>query len=241
MKESKLSKRLLFLSFLHGMICASILYTGIQMTRENHVFNWLRDNIKLRTVASSNVDSLLVTATELTSSIMETRNVVAGGAGAWGNPSEVLARVVQSFGYPVRIAQVKAGGRFGGYSVVEADNGRKWVAMDPIYGLVYKTRNNELASVDELIKDWSYFRGQFPAQFGYGYRYEDVRYTNWEKIPVLLPAVKFMLKIAIGKKATDAICLRTIFLQRNKIYLILFIILECIALFTTIRIRLRNP
>lgn len=49
------------------------------------------------------------------------------------------------------------------------------------------------------------------------YRYAGWRYTNWEKIPYIMPAVKWLLDQALGQ-AADKISIRAHVLNRYRVY-----------------------
>ncbi|HEY8895207.1 MAG TPA: hypothetical protein VIM79_10355, partial [Niastella sp.] len=41
-----------------------------------------------------------------------------------------------------------------------------------------------------------------------------VRYTNWDKVPVVLPLVKNVLSVFMGKESTETLSIRTFFLRK---------------------------
>jgi hypothetical protein len=68
-----------------------------------------------------------------------------------------------------------------------------------------------------------------PAGYDTAYHYEDVRYSNWTKVPVIFPAIKKILDLTLGKPQADVISVRTYFLKMYdicfNITLALFIII----------------
>ena len=66
----------------------------------------------------------------------------------------------------------------------------------------------------------TYYKPQLPAGYDMNYRYEDVRYSNWTKIPVVMPSIKKILDLTIGKTEADTISLRTYFLRKYNICLL---------------------
>ncbi|HVW62746.1 MAG TPA: hypothetical protein VHC48_21995, partial [Puia sp.] len=66
-------------------------------------------------------------------------------------------------------------------------------------------------------------------------RYEDVRYSNWTKIPVLFPAVKGLLNMIIGKAKADTISVRTWFLKVYDIYFYVIVFLYIPLFLFTLR------
>ncbi len=148
--------------------------------------------------------------------------------GACGSFSMVLARILQGYKFPVRIAQMKANGVFGSHIVVEALTDHGWIVLDPLYNIYFKNPSHQLASFNDVKENWNYYKSQLPPGYDMNYQYEDVRYSNWTKIPVVLPAIKKILDLTLGKQRADGISLRTYFLRKYvlcyNIILILFII-----------------
>jgi hypothetical protein len=137
--------------------------------------------------------------------------------GACGSYSMVLARILQGYNYPVRIAQMKANGVFADHNIVEVKTGHGWVVLDPLFDVYFVNPNHQLASFEDVHNHWNYYVQQLPPNYDNHYRYEDVRYSNWTKIPVVMPAIKKMLDKTIGKKDADLISLRTYFLRKYEI------------------------
>jgi hypothetical protein len=148
--------------------------------------------------------------------------------GACGSFSMVLARVLQGYHYDVRIAQMKSKGVYAAHNIVEAKTDHGWVVLDPLYDVYFIKPDSHLASFEDVRGDWSYYRKQVPPNYEMNYDYEDVRYTNWTKIPIVLPAVKKVLDQVLGKPVADTISMRTYFLRKYvlcfDITLVLFII-----------------
>jgi hypothetical protein len=65
--------------------------------------------------------------------------------------------------------------------------------------------------------NWNFYVTQLPGEYDQHYRYEDVRYSNWTKIPIIMPAIKKILDKTIGKPEADTISLRTFFLRKYDI------------------------
>ena len=137
--------------------------------------------------------------------------------GACGSYSVVLARILQGYHYQVRIAQMKANGIFADHNIVETKTAHGWVVLDPLFDVYFINPAHKLASFEDVRTNWKFYTSQLPANYDTRYRYEDVRYSNWTKIPVLMPAIKKMLDKTIGKQEADAISLRTYFLRKYDI------------------------
>jgi hypothetical protein len=136
--------------------------------------------------------------------------------GACGGNSMVLAEILKGMGFTVRPAQMKVNNKFGGHIVLEAKINGKWAVFDPMYNLAFKKQNGELASFEEIKNNWEEYKLQTPGNYNYSYRFEDVRYTNWSKIPYLGATTRFIATIIFGKTATDNFSIRAYLLNPKK-------------------------
>ena len=134
--------------------------------------------------------------------------------GACGSYSYILSRLLNELKIPNRIAQMKVNGEYGGHILVEAKTAKGWIVLDGLYDLYFKKLNGELANFKDVQDNWNYFRDQVPANYNHQYRFEGVRYTNWSKIPVVMPAIKGVLTLTVGKEEADYFSLRTFFLRK---------------------------
>jgi hypothetical protein len=145
--------------------------------------------------------------------------------GACGGNSLVLAQILDGMGYKVRPLQMMVNGKYGGHIVLETYLDNKWVVLDPLYNLSFTNANGELASAEELKNNWNYYATQTPANYNLNYKFEGIRYTNWDKIPVLGPATKATLGLFMGKSAANTFSLRSYLLNPKKILFFLSIYL----------------
>jgi hypothetical protein len=155
--------------------------------------------------------------------------------GACGSYSQVLARILKTYHIPVRIAQMKAGGYFGAHNVVEAEIGSNWVVLDPTYNLCFHRPDSKLANFNDVHGDWSYYSKQVPSDYNPIYRYEDVRYTNWSKIPIISPAARSLLSLIIGRERANTFSMRTWFMNTYQVYVYFLVALYIPLLLITIR------
>ncbi|WP_189399683.1 hypothetical protein [Arenicella chitinivorans] len=118
--------------------------------------------------------------------------------GACGSHAHVLGRLLQRAGIEIRIAQMKCGNFWGCHILLDAKINDKWVALDALYGLAFVSPDGTLASFEEIGDNWDVYRLQVPNDYELSYAYEDVRYTNWDKIPVLMPVVKTVMSLFVG-------------------------------------------
>lgn len=149
--------------------------------------------------------------------------------------THVLCRALQRAGFDARIAQMKSRNIWGGHVLLEAKIEDNWVALDPLYDLYFVRPDKRLASIDDIRKDWEYFKKQVPADYDEGYKYEDIRYSNWEKIPVIMPLVKSVLSVIMGEQNAERISLRAAFLNLYKLYAVLLSILYVFILFLSLK------
>ncbi len=144
------------------------------------------------------------------------------GHGACGGFSKVLARSLKLSGYHVRIGQMKVDGLYGGHIIVEvflADVNR-WAVIDPLFQLTFTSRKDGYwANFNEVRSNWAHYQTTVPPDYDSRYRYDDVRYTNWEKIPLAGPFCYALLKTLLGKERANAISLRVWILNMYYTYL----------------------
>jgi hypothetical protein len=130
---------------------------------------------------------------------------------------------------------MKAGGFYGAHNVVEVKIGKEWVVLDPTYNLRFIRPDGKLACFADVKNDWPFYSKQVPADYNLAYHYEDARYTNWSKIPVVSPAAKAMLTLVIGPERTNAFSMRTILMNTYTAYLYLLIALYIPLFLVTIK------
>jgi hypothetical protein len=228
---------LYFLTFLNGFLLASLLYFKMEASYESELFQAIRSNISSQIKSTESEDSVLVQIMHACHGLLVNRGSVFEGKqfdgikseleptsidlmtarGACGSFSIVLARILQGYRYDVRIAQMKSKGVYAAHNIVEAKTRHGWVVLDPFFDVYFINRSSKLASFEDVKNDWEYYKNKLPADYDMSYRYEDVRYSNWTKIPVLLPAAKKILDLTIGKQAADTISLRVFFLKKYNI------------------------
>ena len=237
---------LYFLTFLNGFLLASLFYFKMEANYENDLFQAIHTDINSRITKTESGDSVLAKIMHTTHELLINRGPVFEGKqfggfksdiidptsidlmtarGACGSYALVLARIMQDYKYPVRIAQMKSNGIFAAHNIVEVQTPHGWVVLDPLFDVYFVNPSRNLASFDEVKNNWAYYKTQLPAGYDMNYRYEDVRYSNWTKIPVVLPAVKKILDLAIGKPEADRISLRTFFLKKYSIGYVLTLLL----------------
>lgn len=257
----KAFRNLYVLTFLNGFLIACLFFFHILSVYENGLFDSIKTSINASANSGATPDSILIRSMQACHKLMQSRADVFVGKsktlgpqagifrstavdlnttdGACGSYAEVLARVIRDYDYPVRIAQMMVNGKYGAHIVVEAYDGNHWVALDPSYNVYYIRPDGHLASIADIRGNWSYYRHQTPPDYVPAYQYENVRYTNWSKIPILMPALKKVLTGIIGSEKTNHLSLRVLFLRVYDIYFYIILVLEIALLLGTIRISLR--
>jgi hypothetical protein len=236
-----------FLLFANGFLIAIFLFCRMQDDYENRLFASIAKNI---TAGEENAtqDEVIKKAVSTTYYLLNKRlevfNSSATGGfldnvihplsadmmtaeGACGSFSAVLCRVMNTMGFTTRFAQMKVDGKYGGHIIIEAKAVNGWVVLDPLYNLCFTRPDGHLASFNDVKADWRWYKGQVPAGYDQRYKYEGVRYNNWNKIPLLMPALKKTLSLFISEEQIGQISLRSYFLKKYTVcanMLLLFIL-----------------
>jgi hypothetical protein len=242
-------KNLYFLMFLNGFLLASLCYFKMEAAYENGLFLSIKNDIDNHIDADDTPDSVVVKAMHTCNFLMGNRAYMFRDAkdmatlkadffqatsvdlmttkGACGSYSTVLARVLQTYQYPFRIAQMKANGIYAAHNLVEVETGNGWVVLDPTFDLYFVRPDSHLASFQDVENDWAYYSKQVPKGYDLAYHYEGVRYSNWTKVPILFPLIKKCLNFFLGVQKADTISIRSYLLKVYDIsfYVTLFLYL----------------
>jgi hypothetical protein len=251
---------LYFLTFLNGFLLATLFYFRMEAKYESELFQAIRTDVNNKIQPGDSQDSMVVKVMHACHDLLTNREAVFGNAtftgikadlmhpttvdlmtanGACGSFSVVLARLFDGYHYPVRIAQMKANGVFAAHNIVEVQTRNGWAVLDPLFDVYFIKPTRGLASFSDVQHNWAYYRQQLPKGYDTVYRYADVRYSNWTKIPIILPAVKKILDLALGKPEADTISMRTYFLKLYDISfgitLVIFVVVFGLTLIKLIR------
>jgi Transglutaminase-like superfamily len=152
--------------------------------------------------------------------------------GACGSYSDVLCELLQCLGFRTRIAQMKVDGHYGGHMVTETYTSKGWVVLDAMFDQFFTTADHRLASFKDVGGNWSYYRLQTKPGYNPAYCYSEVRYTNWNKLPIVLPLCKKTLSLFMGEQRVEELSLRPHFLRkfRTFYYILLFLDLFIFAI-----------
>lgn len=221
------------LAFFQGLLVSTLFYTDTESRYETALFDHIITSIKSLPANTQHEDSFLLQSMHVTHALLSNRQPLfnMGGFtgfktdinpvtfdlmtanGACGSFSRVLARILQNGGVQVRFAEMVVNNQPGGHIIIEAKTIHGWVVLDPLYDLHFTTPRQTLAGFADVQQNWAWYARQTPANYNHSYNYAGVQYTNWNKIPVLLPAIKQVLQWVIGKERTLRLSLRTYFLQ----------------------------
>lgn len=220
-------RRLPVLFFLAGAMAALLIYLKVLAHREDRLLDALKRQVDAVAGNNASPTAVVLAAMNVTHEVISEKIILTGtggasigdwmpcslanqllGEGACGSYSIVLARLLDSYNYPVRIGQMKTKGHFGGHIIVEARVARDWVVLDPLYDLAFRRPDSSLASFTDLHDRWRDYTSQLPPSYDTNYCYEGMRYTNWNKIPLIMPATHKLLSLTLGEQRTADVCLR---------------------------------
>lgn len=247
------------LAFTNGLLLTLLFFLSIQNNYKSSLYAALVENINNDIVARTNEDTFLLRSLLVTNALHSNRNLflqtddrsdisvaftdnslddLITARGACGSASAILLRILQKNNYEARIGQMKVNGKFGGHIIIEARKNGNWVVLDPQYNLCFKNPKGGLASFADVKKDFNFYAKQVPANYPVSFRFEDIRYTNWNKVPLAGALVKSALILVLGKKSTDEICIRASLEKHNMFKLHLVILFTVLVGALNIRIAL---
>jgi hypothetical protein len=250
----KYIQNLYFLFFLNGLLAASLFFFATESGYETELFSAISREIKTELSPGYTKEDYTIKALQTSNYLQERRYYIFGkqeiggikanifhpstidlmtNKGACGSYVTVLSRILKSNDIKVRIGQMKVNGTYGGHMIVEANLNNRWVVLDPTYSICFRNPDSSLASFSDLKNNWNYYKNQAPPDYDENYKFEDVRYTNWEKVPLFLPVTKNILDWVLGKEAADGISIRPYLLRNyHKLAWITCIVLIVVFLFT---------
>lgn len=221
--------------FINGFLLASLLYFYVEDSYEKEVFDTLAGYVKQKSAASKDPNSNLLESMHLTHYLAASRNIIFKDkethslksnvihpvtydlmttSCACGSYAYILSRLLNELNINNRIAQMEVNGEYGKHMIVEAETSKGWVVLDASYDLYFKKADGTPASFVNVETNWNYYKKQLSPDYDTTYNYQGVRYTNWSKIPVLMPLLHQALYLILGKEKTDAISIRTLTLRK---------------------------
>ena len=228
-------------AFLHGTMLMSILFMLSSSSYENDLFRRIvKDNTTKEMSDREKAIELLHVSHQLVKPrerlISKPRNFILKKKfinsadmhlqEAWGHcgsHSMVLARLLLSAGYQARIGQMQCGGEWNCHVFVEVKLDHNWVVLDGLANTYFTHKTGQMATFNEVSSNWDYFKSQVSESYASRYKFDGVRYTNWEKIPVVMPTIKLALSM-VGVDVEN-FSLRVYFLNMYRIYAIALSIL----------------
>jgi len=247
------SKKRYLLLFLNGFLLASVFYFYMEDNYEQSVFTSIASYAKEKAASlpvKDQQEALLLESMNLTNYLGEARLTVfqehnfssiksdlihpvtfdlMTGKGACGSFAYVLSRILTELNVENRIAQMKVNDVYAGHNVVEAKTAYGWVVLDPIFKQLFRRPDGKLASFSDISQNWAYYSAQLSDAYNREYRYTGVRYTNWEKVPVLMPALRKAMEWTIGEERTATFSMRTFFLRKFHLLFIVSLLVFCMT------------
>lgn len=228
------------LIFLNGLLLAMLLHFYIEKQYEDSLFGSLAAYVQqsVENNPSGTEDSLLINSVHLVHSLGANRLPIFGqfpakgikadiiqpvsfdlstAQGACGSHSYVLGRLLQQMNIDVRFPQMTVANQPAGHIIVEARTSYGWVTLDALSDVFFTNASGRLAGFNEVKNDWNTYKQQVPADYNMSYSYDGARYTNWDKIPVVMPLLKSVMSVAIGKETTEHYSFRSLFLNKYKV------------------------
>ncbi|THU41498.1 hypothetical protein FAM09_05160 [Niastella caeni] len=250
------------LVFINGFLLASLLYFYTEDSYERTLFETLAGYVKDKSAGAKNSEeALLLNSLHLTYSLGENRAAIFRNRefhsikssiihpvtydlmtnnGACGSYAYILSRLLNELKIPNRIAQMQVEGNYGGHILVEAKTSKGWVVMDGSYDLYFKRADGRMASFNDVQNNWNFYRTQTPANYDSRYSYAGVRYTNWDKVPVVMPMIRNILSLAMGREMANSFSFRTYMLRKFHILFEVTICIYWLLLLVVIRNYVRN-
>ena len=250
------------LVFLNGFLFALLLYFYVEDNYEKNLFQALASYVKSESEMKAMAeDSMLLKSLHLVNTIERTRSKIFGnqeinawkadliqpvtydlmtGKKACGGFCYVLGRLLRESDVEIRFAQMKVGNEYGKHIVIEAKTSHGWVVLDPSFDVFFKRPDGQLASFVDVQSDWNYYKQQLPAGYDLAYNYGGVRYTNWDKVPVIMPLIKNVMYFTLGKEKTENYSLRNLVLRKFNLLFNVTLFFYLLLVFVTVRKFLRN-
>jgi hypothetical protein len=165
--------------------------------------------------------------------LFDTADHLNTAIGSCGSFAGVTARVLRRAGYDARITQMLCG-EVACHIILEVKLDGSWAVMDPFFALTFTRPDGKLASAYDVSQNWIWYKTQVPERSGvlhYPYdrfNYEGLRYTNWGKVPILMPLLKSVLRVILGDRV-DTLSIRTYVLNQNATFFWILLVSYSIA------------
>lgn len=248
--------------FINGFLFATMIYFYMEDSYEKSLFETLASYVKSHQHPKATEEDVLQNCLHVIYLLENNRNEVFSNSqfysaksslfhpvtydlmtanGACGAYTLILSRLLSEMHIPNRIAQMMVKGKNAGHILLEAQTVHGWAVLDPLYNLSFIKPDGNLASYANVHNNWDYYRKQVPSTYDTTYCYEGVRYTNWQKIPLLMPFLKNVLTLVWGKERTELFSLRVLMLRKFHILFLTTCILYLLLLLSITRIYVKIP
>ena len=120
--------------------------------------------------------------------------------GSCGSHSRVVHAMLEARGVPSRLRLLLDDRGRSIHTVVEVLEGGRWVVGDAAYGVAFLRRDGAPATAADLAADTANFHAQVAGIHGYdpAFDYNSTTLLNWQKVPVILPALRAGLERILG-------------------------------------------
>lgn len=127
--------------------------------------------------------------------------------GACGTASANFVSMCRVNGVQARLCQLQCNGKTT-HIIAEVFNDGRWGVSDPLFGTVFISPSHQIATVQELQKDWSFYRSQANSYYRVeSHNFSEYTRTNWQQNAVMM-VLQRILRVCIGD-ACNEISLRT--------------------------------
>ncbi|MEW5849888.1 MAG: hypothetical protein AB2A00_13925 [Myxococcota bacterium] len=152
------------------------------------------------------------------------------------------ARALQLGGHDVKVVAMTVNGVPGKHVTVEVELGGRWVCMDPNHNVAWRREDGQLAGCREVVDNWAYYVRQVPEVYARAIRYQPggARYTNWDKIPGVMPLVGGVLGALLGEERAATFSVRAYVLNVHRAWFLVFLPVYLVAVGWQLR-RRRSP
>lgn len=150
--------------------------------------------------------------------------------GPCGSKSRVVKAMLKATGTRARLRLLLDESGESVHTVVEALDGGRWIVADPTYAIVFHRRDGRGATADDLAADTVLFHAHVDTIPGYSpaFDYDSHTLFNWEKVPVILPAVRDALTRLLGPERVAEIKRPTLWMWPRLFYALAFLVVGCL-------------
>ena len=158
--------------------------------------------------------------------------------GSCGSHSRVVTAMLEARGVPSRLRLLLDDRGRSLHTVVEARVGGRWVVGDAAFGVAFVRRDGAPATAAELAADTAYFRAQVDTIAGYqrAYDYNSTTLLNWQKVPVVLPALRAGLVRVLGAKRVAELARPSIWMWPRLFYAWVCLVLSGVCALWALRL-----